>query len=115
MKLHVPLALCMLVASLGMPFAAWAMAQPHAQDASRRSADASASPRARPPLFQVRYVLVSAVPPPHDDPPLDFGDGKPVIRAVSLSASPGVLLHTGEAGPNVFVCSGRACMDSIRR
>lgn len=115
MKLLVPLSLCVLFASLGLPSAAQAMAQPYAQDASRSPAEASAPSRSRPPLFQVRYVLVSALPQPHDDPPLDFGDGKPAIRPLTLSGAPGVLLQGGVASPNVIVCRGWSCMDSPRR
>ena len=117
MKRLVPLSLCVLFASLGLPSVAGAMAQPYAQDASRSPVDASASSRSRPPLFQVRYVLVSALPQlqPHDDPPLDFGDGKPAIRAVTLSGSPGVLLQGGVRSPSVIVCRGWSCMNSPRR
>lgn len=115
MKLLVPLSLCVLFASPGLPHPARAMAQPYAQDVPRSPADASASSRSQPPLFQVRYVLVSALPQPHDDPPLDFGDGKPAIRPVTLSGSPGVLLQGGVEDPNVIVCRGWSCMDSPRR
>lgn len=115
MKRLVPLSLCVLFASLGLSSAAQAMAQPYAQDASRSPVDASASSRSRPPLFQVRYVLVSALPQPHDDPPLDFGDGKPAIRTVTLSGAAGVLLQGDMQSPNVIVCRGWSCMDSPRR
>ena len=115
MKLLVPLSLGVLFASLGLSSAVQAMAQPYAQDASRSPADASAPPPSRPPLFQVRYVLVSALPQPHDDPPLDFGDGKPAIRPLTLSGAPGVLLQGGVQSPNVIVCRGWSCMDSPRR
>lgn len=115
MKLLVRLSLCVLAVLQSLPCSARAMAQPYAQDASRRPTGASAPSRSRPPLFQVRYVLVSPLPQPHDDPPLDFGDGKPAIRAVTLSGAPGVLLQGGLQNPNVIVCRGWSCMDSPRR
>lgn len=95
MKRLVLLSLCAFLASNGLPSVARAMAQSHAQEASQNQAGASASAPARQPLFQVRYVLVSALPQPHDAPPLDFGDGKSAIRPFSLSGSSGVLLQGG--------------------
>lgn len=111
----VPMILCTLLLSLGLPSAVLAVAQPLPQEAVR-AAEGAPAPRARPPLFQVRYVLVKATPtPPKDELPLDFGNGESAIRSIRLSGGPGVQLKSGERAPNTFVCYGWSCMDALPR
>lgn len=115
MNRSVPMTFCTLMLSLGLSPAVLAVAQLWPQEAVRTAEDAPA-PRTRPPLFQVRYVLVKATPtPPKDEPPLDFGNGEAAIRSIRLSGGPGGQLKSGERAPNTFVCYGWSCMDSLPR
>lgn len=110
----VPMTLCTLML-LGLSRTVLAVAQPWPQEAVR-TAEGAPAPRARTPLFQVRYVLVKATPtPPQDELPLDFGNGEAAIRSIRLSGGPGVQLKSGERAPNTFVCYGWSCMDSLPR
>lgn len=110
----VPMTLCSLMLMLGLSPTAGAVAQPLPQDAVRTAGGAPA-PQKRPPLFQVRYVLVKAAPLPQDELPLDFGNGESAIRPLSLSGWPGVQLQGGAQKPNTIVCYGWSCMDSMHR
>lgn len=111
----VPMTLCALMLSLGLSTTVLAVAQPWPQEVVR-TAEGAPAPRARPPLFQVRYVLVKATPtPPKDDLPLDFGNGEPAIRSLSFSGWPGAQLQGGTTKPNTIICYGWSCMDSLPR
>ena len=114
MKRFAPIALCVLVAVVTSP-AVRAVAQPLPQDVAGATAGAAPPPRSRPPLFQVRYVLVKATQQQQDDPPIDLGSGEPLIHTQPFSGWPGAQLNGGTYKPNTIICYGWSCMDSRHR
>jgi hypothetical protein len=113
MKRFAPIALCVLLAVVMSP-AVRAVAQPLPQDVAGTTVGAAPPPRSRPPLFQVRYVLVKATQQ-QDDPPIDLGSSEPAIRAQTFSGWPGAQLNGGTYKPNTIICYGWSCMDSRQR
>jgi hypothetical protein len=65
------------------------------------------------PLIDVKFVLRKAPAEQDESPHIEFGESRSVVRSMSLSGSYAVPLNGGYLGPNMYVCSGWACSDSV--
>ena len=103
--------LCLL--ALSMPCASLAAVAfaPEAQQQTQADGRQDAEVRHHP-LIDVKFVLRKAPAEQDDIPRIELGENRSVVRPLSLSGSNAVLLNWGIVSPNMYVCSGWACMDS---
>lgn len=76
----------------------------------------SAAPAHRP-LFEVRYVLVSAIPSHRNDalPEIDLGSPTPAIHPVPLDGPGNATLGSQFRNPNMELCRSWGCEAQPRR
>jgi hypothetical protein len=100
-----------LAVFLLLPVVSMAAFEPQVQPAQQASVPSQPTKSHRP-LFQVRYVLESALPKARSMPAIDLGDGKAAIDSASLSVQSGVPLRSRLEQPNVITCRGWGCQNS---
>ena len=92
-----------------LPMAAHAAAPPVQPQAH---ADGEQDPAVRRrQLIEVKFVLVRPPPDQRESPQFEFGNGRSAIEPMSLRGSFAVPLNVGYMNPNMYWCSGWACMD----
>jgi hypothetical protein len=100
-----------LAVALVIPAVSMAAFEPQVQSPPT-AGNPSQPTKAHRPLFQVRYVLESALPKKQSLPAIDLGDGKAAIDSASMSAQSGAPLRSRFEQPNVITCRGWGCENS---
>lgn len=104
--------LCLLVLSMPCASLAAAAFAPEAQQQAQVDGTQGAEARHHP-LIDVKFVLRKAPAEQDDSPRIVFGESRSVVRPMSLSGSYSVPLNSNYMSPNMDVCSGWACSDSV--
>jgi len=104
--------LCLLALSLPCTSFAFVAFTPEAQQQAPVDGAQRAEVRHHP-LIEVKYVLRKAPAEQDENPRIEFGESRPVVRFMLLPGAHTVSLSPGYVNPNMYICSSWACRDTL--